>query len=230
MSAFNGLPKDFFAFFRELSQNNNKAWFEENKQRYKDVVVSPLCDFMEAMAPRVAKISKHIVVDPRPNGGSMFRIYRDVRFAKDKRPYKENAGVHFRHALGRDAHAPGFYIHFDPNEIFFGGGIWMAEPDALNKVRHAIADDPKAWKKVVEDKAFKQAFNGVEGEALVRPPKGFDPDHPYINDIKRKSFFATHSATPKLAQSEALADEVEKALKAAKPLMNFLCEALDVPF
>lgn len=230
MSEFKGLPKDFFAFFRELSQNNEKAWFEANKQRYRDVVVGSLCDFMEAMAPRVAKISKHIVVDPRPNGGSMFRIYRDVRFSKDKRPYKEHAGVHFRHALGRDAHAPGFYIHFDPKEIFFGGGIWMAEPEALKKLRHAIADDPKAWKKVVEDKAFKAAFDGVEGEALVRPPKGFDPDHPFINDIKRKSFFAMHASTTKVAQSAALLDEVENALKAAKPLMKFLCEALDVPF
>ena len=230
MSSFKGLPKDFFAFFRELAQNNEKAWFEENKQRYREVVVGSLCDFMEAMAPRVAKISKHIVVDPRPNGGSMFRIYRDVRFSKDKRPYKEHAGVHFRHALGRDAHAPGFYIHFDPKEIFFGAGIWMAEPDALGMVRRAIADDARAWKKVVEDKSFKEAFNGVEGEALVRPPKGFDPDHPYINDIKRKSFFAMHASSTKVAQSAALVDEVENALKAAKPLMKFLCEAIDVPF
>lgn len=230
MSSFKGLPKDFFAFFRELAENNNKAWFEENKQRYRDSVVSPLSDFMTAMAPRVAKISKHIVVDPRPNGGSMFRIYRDVRFAKDKRPYKENAGVHFRHAAGRDAHAPGFYMHFDTKEIFFGGGIWMAEPDALNRIRRTIADKPKSWKKVVEDKAFTKSFDGVRGDALVRPPKGFDPDHAYINDIKRKSFFAMHAATPKLAQSAALVDEVEAALKAARPLMKFLCEVLDVPF
>lgn len=230
MTKFAGLPKDFFAFFRELAANNEKAWFEENKPRYRESVINPLCDFMHAMAPRVARISKHIVVDPRPNGGSMFRIYRDVRFSKDKSPYKTNAGVHFRHALGRDAHAPGFYMHFDPREVFFGGGVWMAEPDGLSKIRHAIADDPKGWKKILDDKALKQKFNGVEGDALARPPKGFDPSHPFINDIKRKSFYAMHIATPKQAQSPTLVDEVESALKSAKPLMTFLCEALDVPF
>ena len=230
MSTFKGLPKDFFAFFKELAENNEKAWFEENKPRYRESVINPLCDFMHAMAPRVAKISKHIVVDPRPNGGSMFRIYRDVRFSKDKSPYKTNAGVHFRHALGRDAHAPGFYMHFDTKEVFFGGGVWMAEPDGLSKIRHAIADNSKDWKKLKGDKLFSQWLNGVEGDTLARPPKGFDPVHPHISDIKRKSFYAMHTSTPKVAQSSSLVDEVENTLKAAKPLMKFLCAALDVPF
>ena len=230
MSAFKGLPKDFFTFFSQLTKNNERVWFEANKQRYKDVVIAPLCDFMEAMAPRVAKLSKHIVVDPRPNGGSMFRIYRDVRFAKDKSPYKTHAGVHFRHGLGRDAHAPGFYMHFAPDEVFFGGGIWMPDADALSKVRHAIADDAKAWRKVVEDKGFAKVFKGVEGEALVRPPKGFDAAHPYIVDIKRKSFFAMHESSVKVATSAALVDEVDGAFRAARPLMTFLCKALEAPF
>lgn len=230
MTTFKGLPKDFFVFFKELAANNERPWFEENKQRYKDVVLAPLSDFIAAMAPRVAKISKHIVCDPRPNGGSMFRIYRDVRFAKDKSPYKTHAGVHFRHALGKDAHVPGFYMHFAPDEVFFGGGIWMPESAALSKVRHAIADEPKSWKKVVEEKAFKSAFNGVEGEALSRPPKGFDAEHPYIADIKRKSFFAMHQSSPKVATSVGLLDEVENAFRAAKPLMQFVCKALDAPF
>lgn len=230
MSTFKGLPKDFFVFFKELKANNERAWFEENKQRYKDSVVAPLSDFITAMAPRVAKISKHIVADPRPNGGSMFRIYRDVRFAKDKSPYKTHAGVHFRHALGRHAHVPGYYMHFATDEVFFGGGIWMPEPDALGKIRRAIAGEPKAWKKVVEDKTFAAAFNGIDGEALSRPPKGFDAEHPYIGDIKRKSFFAMTESTPKVAQSPALLDEVEKSFRAAKPLMKFVCDALDAPF
>jgi uncharacterized protein (TIGR02453 family) len=230
MTTFKGLPKDFFTFFTQLAKSNERPWFEANKQRYKDVVIAPLCDLMEALAPKVAKISKHIVVDPRPNGGSMFRIYRDVRFAKDKSPYKTNAGLHFRHALGKDAHVPGFYMHFAPDEVFFGGGIWMPERDALNKIRRAIADEPKTWKKVIEDKAFANAFKGIEGEALSRPPKGFDPEHPYIGDIKRKSFFAMHGSSAKAAQSAGFVDEVEATFKAAKPLMAYLCKALDAPF
>ena len=231
MTAFKGLPKDFFAFFKELAANNERGWFEENKGRYKASVVTPLSDFIEAMAPRVAKISKHIVCDPRPNGGSMFRIYRDVRFAKDKSPYKTHAGVHFRHALGKDAHAPGFYMHFAPDEVFFGGGIWMPDAGALGKIRHAIADDAKSWKRAVEDKAFATAFSsGVEGEGLVRPPKGFDAEHAYIKDIKRKSFFAMHQSSVKTAVSAGLADEVEGAFRAAKPVIAFLCKAVAVPF
>ncbi len=231
MTTFNGLPKDFFAFFNELAKNNERPWFEENKQRYKDSVVAPLSDFMTAMSPRVAKISKHIVVDPRPNGGSMFRIYRDVRFGKDKRPYKENAGCHFRHAQGKDAHAPGYYMHFAVDEVFFGGGLWMPEPDALSKIRHAVADDPTGWKKIVEDKTFAKTFGeGIRGEGLSRPPKGFDPEHPYINDIKRKSFFVMHESSAKAAQSPALLDEVDASFKAAKPLMKFLCDAVGAPF
>src|SRR3954470_13982118 len=93
---FKGFSKDFFAFFKELKANNERPWFEENKERYKASVVAPISDFITAMSPRLAKISKHFIADPRPNGGSMFRIYRDVRFAKDKRPYKEHAAVHFR--------------------------------------------------------------------------------------------------------------------------------------
>ncbi len=171
---FKGLPKDFFVFFKELAKNNERPWFEDNKERYKASVLGALSDFIEGMAPRVAKISKHIVVDPRPNGGSMFRIYRDVRFSKDKRPYKEHAGVHFRHALGKDAHAPGFYMHFAPDEVFFGGGIWMPEPDALAKLRRAIADDSKGWKGDRRQE-FRQDLRKCSGGSAVASAQGLRP-------------------------------------------------------
>jgi len=228
--AFGGFPKDFFAFFRELSENNNRGWFDENKQRFRETVQGPMSDFIAAMAPRLAKVTKHFTADPRPNGGSMFRIYRDVRFSKDKRPYKEHAACHFRHALGRDVHAPGFYMHFAPDEVFFGGGMWMPPPDALAKVRNAIASKSANWKKMQSDKAFASRFGGVEGEALSRPPRGFDAKHPLIEDIKRKSFFAMHDGSTKLATSPRLVDEVAETFAAAKPLMKFLCGAVEVPF
>lgn len=221
MSAeFAGLPKDFFAFFRELKANNNRAWFEDNKQRYRDHVQAPLSAFVSAMAPRVAKISKNFVCDPRPNGGSVFRIHRDVRFSKDKRPYKENAGCYFRHAAGRDAPAPGFYMHFAPGDVFFGGGSYMPEPKALGHIRDAIVSRPAVWKKVGE----------VRGDALTRPPRGYDPEHPLIADIKRKSFYSGREATEKLACSPALVGDVAAAFKSITPLMRFLCDAQDVPF
>jgi uncharacterized protein (TIGR02453 family) len=228
--AFNGFPKDFFAFFRELKANNNRVWFEDNKQRFRDCVQAPMSDFISAMAPKLAKISKHFVADPRPNGGSMFRIYRDVRFAKDKRPYKEHAACHFRHALGKDVHAPGFYMHFAPGDVKFGGGLWMPPPDALAKIRARIAAKPQLWKKVLDDEGFAKTFDGVSGDALSRPPRGFDADHAFIADIRRKSFFAMHPGDVKLASSPKLVDEVAATFVSAKPLLKFLCDAVDVPF
>src|SRR5438270_1873354 len=130
---FHGFPKDFFAFFRELKANNERAWFEANKLRFRESVQVPMSEFIAAMAPHLAKVSKQFVADPRPNGGSMFRIYRDVRFARDKRPYKEHAACQFRHRFGRDVHAPGFYVHIAPDEVFFGGGLWMPGADSLLK-------------------------------------------------------------------------------------------------
>ncbi|MGE0408046.1 MAG: DUF2461 domain-containing protein [Amphiplicatus sp.] len=229
MPEFQGLPKDYFAFFAELKENNNRAWFEANKARFKESVQAPLSAFVEAMGPRLKKISKHFTADPRLNGGSIFRIYRDVRFAKDKKPYKENGGVHFRHALGRDAHAPGFYVHIAPDEIFYGGGIWAPPPPALAKIREAIRDNGKKWGAAVSGAAFKKRYGGVRGDALSRPPRGFAGDHPLIEDIKRKSFFAMAEGTRKRALSPVFAGDVEAAMRDAKPLMTFLCEALGAP-
>jgi len=227
---FDGFPKDFFPFFRELKAHNERSWFEANKPRFRASVQSPMSHFIAEMVPNLRRISKSFIADPRPNGGSMFRIYRDVRFSKDKRPYKEHAACHFRHTLAKSVHAPGFYMHFAPDEVFFGGGLWMPEADALGKVRAAIAGKPTEWRKAIGGKDFMARFGGVRGEGLMRPPRGFDPAHPLIEDIKRKSFLAMQAAKPALAQSESLIGEVSAAFAAAAPLMRFLCQALDVPF
>jgi uncharacterized protein (TIGR02453 family) len=229
-TGFSGFPRDFFAFFRELKAHNERTWFEANKQRFRESVQAPMSEFIAAMAPRLAKISKRFTADPRPNGGSMFRIYRDVRFSRDKRPYKEHAACHFRHSLGKDVRAPGFYMHFAPGEVFFGGGLWMPPPEPLNKVREAIASKSSAWKKIQQHRNFREHFDGVKGEGLTRPPRGFDPEHAHIEDIKRKSFYAMREADQKLASSPELVDEVADTFTALSPLMKFLCASLDVPY
>lgn len=228
--SFTGLPADYFKFFKELSANNNREWFEDNKQRFRQNVQEPLVAFVEAMAPRLEKISKHFTADPRLNGGSIFRIYKDVRFSKDKTPYKTNGGVQFRHALGKDAHAPGFYVHIAPGEVFFGGGVWMPPPPALRTIREAIHDDTAGWRKAVGEPSFKKRFGNVRGDALTRPPRGFDVSNPDIDDIKRKSFFAMEQGTDKQTHAAGFADDVAGAMTEASPLMRFLCKALDVPF
>ena len=228
--SFTGLPADYFKFFKELSANNNREWFEDNKQRFRQSVQEPLVAFVEEMAPRLQKISKHITADPRLNGGSIFRIYKDVRFSKDKTPYKTNGGVQFRHALGKDAHAPGFYVHIAPGEVFFGGGIWMPPSSALFAIREAIRDNGAGWRKVADDASFKKRFGNVRGDTLTRPPKGFDASDANIEDIKRKSFFAMQEGTEKQTRAANFADDVAEAMADASPLMRFLCKALDVPF
>ncbi|SRR5258706_3764307 len=225
---FRGFPADLFAFFRELKAHNERPWFEANKERFKESVQGPMSEFIAAMAPRLARVSKNFIADPRPNGGSMFRIYRDIRFARDKRPYKEHAACQFRHRAGRDAHAPGFYVHLAPGEVFFGGGLWMPEPDALFKVRAAIATKSPQWRRASSGKDFARRFKEVEGEALTRPPKGFDPEHPAIADLKRKSFYVMQASSEKAALSKTFVEEVAGAFKAASPLMRFLCDAVGV--
>src|SRR5215471_735668 len=227
---FRGFPKDFFSFFKELKAHNDRAWFEANKERFNNSVQAPMSVFIAAMAPRLSGISKQFIADPRPHGGSMFRIYRDVRFSKDKRPYKEHGACQFRHRLGRDVHAPGFYVHLAPKEVFFGAGMWMPESDALAQIRAAIASSPDRWSKVVNAKKFRETFASIEGEQLTRPPRGFDAAHPFIGDIRRKRFVVGVDSTDSASRSSGFPDAVAVCFTAAAPLVRFLCGALNVPF
>ena len=229
-ATFRGFSPDFFTFFEELAASNTREWFAANKDRYKDVVQGELSDFVSAMAPRLARISKHYLADPRPNGKTIFRIYRDVRFSKDKRPYKEHAACHFRHSGEADVHGPGYYFHLEPKEIVIGGGIWKPDPADLNKIRSAIVSDAKAWSRVIGNAQLKTVFEGVSGDGLKRAPKGFDPEHPHVGDLKRKTFFVIRRAPAALARAPEILDEVEANYRAAKPLMRFLSKALGAPF
>jgi uncharacterized protein (TIGR02453 family) len=182
------------------------------------------------MDGRLGKVSDCFVADPRPNGGSMFRIYRDTRFSNDKTPYKEHIACHFRHMAGKDAHAPGFYVHVEPEQVFFGGGIWHAENAVLNQIRQAIVDDPDGWKAATRKKSFRDRFGGLDGDSLKRPPQGFDPDHPFIEDLKRKDFFGIQSVKPQVARTPKFIDEVTAAFVGLKPLMEFLTVAVGLSF
>ncbi len=227
---FTGVPRDFFAFFRELAENNERAWFLANKARYEAVVVAPMRLLIADMSPRLWKISQHYVADPRR---SMFRIYRDVRFSKDKRPYKEHAAAQFRHAAGRDVHAPGFYVHLAPAEIFVGGGMWMPEADALKAIRERIVAKPAEWKRAVGDAKFRKQFGAEplsDEYSLKRPPKGYDPAHPLIADLKRTSFVFGREFTAKDASKAGFLAQVDDCFRAAKPMMRFLCTALGQEF
>ncbi len=229
-NTFKGLPVELFEFLQELADNNNRDWFTANKPRYKEIVVEPICDFIDALRPQIQQVSTSFVVDSRPHGGSMFRIYRDTRFSKDKTPYKEHVGCQFRHIAGKDAHAPGFYVHISPMEIFFGGGVWRPPNPVLDKVRNTIVDNPERWANIIGNKTFKRRFGGIRGDGLKRPPRGYSADHPHIVDLKRKSFFALQEVSPDLATSGKLVTEVGRAFTAVSPMMEFITRSLELPY
>ena len=229
MSGFQGLPDDFFRFFEELRTNNNRDWFNDNKARYCESVVNPVSEFIVCIAPQLKKISPHYIADPRPYRGSMFRIHRDARFSRDKSPYKTHAGVQFRHEAGRDAHAPGFYLHLDPDGLFFGGGVWKPPGPALNRIRNHIVDNARSWSRIRNAKLL-QASGGIRGEELKRPPRGFDADHRHVNDLRKKSFYVAVDTPAKRALDTAFVDEVAAGFRLAAPMVRFICDALELPF
>ncbi len=228
MSNATCLPIDMFEFLRDLGDHNDRAWFNLNKERYEDSVKLPALGFIAAFGPKLSTVSPHFQAIPRAQGGSLFRIYRDTRFSKNKSPYKTNTGLHFRHEAAKDAHAPGFYVHLAPGEVFFGAGLWKPDGATARAIRELIVEDTTSWKKLMKN--MRAGPLQLVGESLVRPPRGFDSDHQYIEDLKRKDFIASVALSEKEAISEDFLDQVADLCRAASPLMKFLCRAVDVPF
>ena len=214
-----------FEFLSELADNNNREWFQDNKARYERDVRDALVQFVADFGEKLREISPHMVADPRLSGGSVFRIYRDVRFSKDKSPYKTNAGVHFRHEVGREVHGPGLYLHLQPGFLFAGAGIWRPNSATVGKIRGSIVANPDRWKSIVNNEEFISMYE-LEGESLKRPPRGIDPDHPLIDQLKLKSFVATTNFTEEDACSPDFIDVYANACEIASPFTGFLTTAV----
>jgi uncharacterized protein (TIGR02453 family) len=220
---------DLFAFLRELQRNNNREWFAANKARYVADVQEPALAFIEDVGLRLPEVSGHFVADPRTVGGSLFRIYRDTRFSKDKTPYKTQVGIQFRHEGAKDAHAPGFYLHLEPSSVFMACGTWHPDSETLRAIRTGIASDAERWQGIVSDGGFADRFR-LGGDTLKRPPAGFDRDHPLIEDIKRKDFIAIADLTDDDATSSEFLSRFLGLCAESGPFMRFLCDAARVPF
>ena len=218
-----------FAFLTALAANNKREWFEEHRQEYEAAVRTPALAFIDAMAYELAMISPHFPALAKKVGGSLMRIHRDTRFAKDKHPYKTNIGIHFRHEVGKDVHAPGYYLHIEPGECFAGVGIWRPDADALAKIRDAIVANGKTWRAARDDKAFRKYFT-LGGEALNRPPRGYAKDHPLIDDLKRKDFIAFAGFDDKRVTAKRFRSDIIEYFNRATPYMRFLCKALELRF
>jgi len=221
--------KQTFSFLSSLAANNRREWFDEHRQDYEDLVRTPALDFIEDMAMEMPAISRHFRALPKKVGGSLMRVQRNLRFSRDKTPYKTNIGIQFRHEIGKDVHAPGYYVHIAPNECFLGIGLWHPEADVLFKIREGIVQNGEAWIKTRDDKAFRKHFT-LEGDALVNAPRGFAKDHPLVEDLKRKDFIALAPLSVADVTSKNFRAQVVESFKQAGPYMRFLCEALELRF
>ena len=169
------------------------------------------------------------MAQPKKVGGSLMRVHRDVRFGKDKRPYKTNIGIQFRHEQGKDVHAPGFYVHIEPGDCFVGVGIWRPDALALGKIRDVIAEQPGKWETAISGKAFNKLFT-LSGDSLTNPPRGYTKDHPLIEDLKRKDFIAIAAVNDDQVMRAGFKKLVLDHFQAADDFMQFLCQALELRY
>ena len=221
--------KQTFDFLATLAENNNREWFDAHQQDYEDVVRAPALAFISDMADEMPAISPHFRASAKKAGGSLMRIHRDIRFGKDKTPYKTNIGIQFRHEVGKDIHAPGYYVHIEPGSCFVGVGLWHPDADALFKIREAIVKNGDAWVAARDDKTFSKHFT-QEGDALANAPRGYAKDHPLMEDLKRKDFISLAELREATVTSKNFRPQVAENFRQAAPYMRFLCKALVLRF
>jgi len=219
------LQSSTLKFLKELKKNNNKPWFDENRKQYE----SAKADFYLA----VDKIIEGVAKFDEPIGAlkakdCAFRINRDVRFSKDKSPYKTNMGASITQG-GKKINGAGYYFHCEPGQSFAAGGFYMPEAPQLAKIRQEIDYSFDEWKNIVENKTFKKYFiKGVEGiETLSRPPKGYDENNPAIKFLKMKGFIISRSFTDTEMQDKNSIKEITKTFEAMKPIIDFLNKATE---
>jgi len=224
-------PTATLTFLRGLRRHNERPWFEAHRAEYEAVVKEPMRELIEEMDVRLARLAPEIIGDPKR---SMFRIYRDIRFSKDKSPYKTHASCWFYHrdgsrAVGREAAGggAGFYFQIAPGDSFTGGGMWMPPREALLNIRNAIAEDPKAFAKIAAERRLARRFGGLsEEEVLQRVPRGFAPDHPGARWLKFQSFTTGRALSDAQATSARLPALLEADFRLMLPLVRWINRVL----
>lgn len=210
-----------FAFLRDLQRHNDREWFAANRERYVADVETPMLQFIGDFAPRLRAISPAYVADRRRMGGSMFRIYRDTRFAADKSPFKTNVAARFQHEARRKVQGvPAFYLSLAPGECEGGGGVYHTPMPVLTRLRRCIADEPKQWQAVIASGIE------IEGEKLKRPPAGFDGKHRFVEDLKRKNVYSLIEFAEDEVTSPDFLDRYTACCERVAPLIEFQTRAL----
>jgi len=229
MSGHRYFTPELFKFLRQLDKHNNREWFQANKSRYEQVGRDPFLKFIEDFRPKLNAISPHFIADPKPVGGSLLRIYRDMRFRQDQAPYKTMMAARFPHRVYKERTAPGLYLHLDPEHSFFACGLWHPDGDTRALVREAIIRDPRKWKKAAKGNAFAAIWE-VSGESFKRLPPGCDPDHTFAQDLIRKDFIAAMYFTEAEVCAADFLTRIAKATRTAAPFLEFLTRAVGLPW
>jgi uncharacterized protein (TIGR02453 family) len=215
---------ELFQFFQQIKRNNRRPWFLKNRERYEQAVRQPCLRFITDFGFRLKEISPWIVVDPKPHGGSLQRVYRDIRFSPDKRPYKTWVGMVFPHASrSEEVRAVGYYLHLEAEGSFLYGGAWQPDRRSLAKIRDAIAWKPEEWKKAKRGLV-------LEGARLSRAPRGYVETHPMIEDLKWMDFVSSVAFTKKQVCGPDFLRHATAAAKKLAPLLGFLARAQGLEF
>ena len=219
---FAGFPPEGIRFLKQLKANNNREWFNANKERYLEYVKLPMQSLLVALAGPLEKSAPGMLVDPRKG---MFRIYRDTRFSKNKDPYKTHVSA-IIHPRGHWEESAGLYVHIEPGEVFLGGGIYMPDGGQIKKIRAAIASRQREFLSIVEGKGFRRRFGTLRGERLSRAPLGYRPEHPMIEWLRWKQYFVAEEWPEKSATGKDFVRKVAESFAEMMPLVNFLNSAL----
>ncbi len=219
-----------FKFLRGLARHNDKTWFAAHKADYEAHVRGPFQRLLTDLQPDLAAVSSHFRADPRAQGGSLFRIYRDARYSNDKSPYKSWQGARLFHERRREVPAPSFYLHLQPGESFVGAGLWHPEPDTLRKLRQFILDNPGSWKAAAHAPAFRRRFAMEESDKLTRPPRGFPADFEFIDDLRHRNLVFWRPLEDDTMTGPRLRQTLAADLAALGPFVDYLCAALDLEF
>ena len=210
-------------FLKSLAKNNNREWFEKNKPKY-IVAKTHFEDFLEMLHKELVKFDESLAgLNPRKLG---FRIYRDVRFSKDKRPYKVNMGAGFSEH-GKMEQEPGYYIHIEPGKSFIAGGFYMPDSEKLSKIRQEIDYNTNDFLKILNDKKFKKVFPSLDDfDKLKTAPKGYPKDHPHLDLLKHKSYIVSHPFMDKEVVDKKFVKNAAEIAKQIKTLNDFLKQAV----
>jgi uncharacterized protein (TIGR02453 family) len=218
------IKTETLTFIKDVAANNNREWFAENKERY-EVAKADVLAFVDHLIPELAAVDPEFSVDTQSKK-CLLRIYRDVRFSKNKDPYKNNFGISFA-VKGKGVNEPGYYLHIEPGACFFAAGFWMPPAPELKKIREEIDYNASDFLDILNEKSFKDTFQLGQEDKLKKAPKGYETDHPQIELLKLKSFTVTFPIKDEEFLKPGIVNKLKNAFESVYPFILFLRKAVD---